>query len=146
MSIEEQVQRARDGNDLAVVCQVPSGWVVLANRQYLRGYCIHLPDPVVPSLNDLNSNQRRIYLADMAVVGDALLDVTGAIRINYAIMGNYDPALHAHIVPRYLSEPDEIRHNHPWLYDQEYMEGTKFDYSRDQGLIRQLAAAIQSRM
>ncbi len=77
--------------------------------QYLRGYCILLPDPVVPSLNDLMQPQRTTYLFDMALVGDALMDVTGAYRINYAILGNSDQVLHAHIVPRYLSEPDKFR-------------------------------------
>ena len=146
MLIEEQVQRAREGKEPAVVCRIPSGWVVLANRQFLRGYCIQLPDPVVPSLNVLSVQKRVTYLADMAVVGDALLDVTGAYRINYAIMGNSDPALHAHIVPRYLSEPDEIRTNLPWLYDHEFMEENRFDYIRDQDLIRRLASAIQKRI
>jgi len=146
MSIEQQVQLARQGKDPSVVCRIQSGWVVLANRQFLRGYCIHLPDPVVPSLNDLGAEARKVYLSDMALVGDALLDVTGAYRINYAIMGNSDPALHAHIVPRYLNEPDAIRQNLPWLYDQAFMEARIFDYSRDQELIQQLATAIQHRI
>ena len=51
----------------------------------------------------------------MALVGDALLEVTGAYRINYAILGNTDPALHAHIVPRFLTEPDEYRKGPPWI-------------------------------
>ena len=55
----------------------------------------------------------------MSTIGDALLEVTDAFRINYAIMGNSDPALHAHIVPRYMSEPEHIRKHLPWSYPQE---------------------------
>jgi diadenosine tetraphosphate (Ap4A) HIT family hydrolase len=96
-------------------------------------------------LNDLGVKMRSAYLTDMALVGDALLEVTNAVRINYGIMGNSDPALHAHIVPRYLTEPDEIRHNLPWLYDQAFMNANPFNYERDKELIDQLASAIRRR-
>ena len=145
MSVIEQVEAARAGLESALICQVPSGWVVLCRMQYLRGYCILLPDPVVPSLNDLTSEQRVRYLCDMSLVGDALMDVTGAFRINYAILGNSDRVLHAHIVPRYLSEPDEFRLNVPWSYPQERKDSMVFDCERDRDLIHQLREAIGKR-
>jgi len=146
MSLSKQVEAARAGIDPALICQVPSGWVTLCTMQYLRGYCILLPDPLVPSLNDLMQPARIGYLQDMAVVGDALLDVTGAHRINYAIMGNSDPVLHAHIVPRYLTEPEEFRRNTPWSYPQEIMDATSFDLNRDRDLILKLNHAIRKRL
>ena len=45
----------------------------------------------------------------IARVGDALLKVTGAYRINYETWGNLDPAHHTHIVPRFQSEPQNLR-------------------------------------
>jgi len=57
-------------------------------------------------------------------------------------MGNSDPYLHAHIVPRYTSEPEEYLHNHPWSYPKSVMDGTPFDYERDKELIKQLSLAI----
>jgi diadenosine tetraphosphate (Ap4A) HIT family hydrolase len=145
MSVSEQVEAARANHEPALICQVPSGWVVLCRMQYLRGYCILLPDPVVPSLNDLTHEQRSRYLGDMSLVGDALLEVTGACRINYAILGNSDPVLHAHIVPRYLSEPDEFRSNGPWSYPQEIIDSMLFDCKRDKDLINQIRDAIERR-
>jgi hypothetical protein len=47
-------------------------------------------------------------------VGDTLLASTAALRINYAMLGNLEPALHAHLVPRYASEPEATRTAHPW--------------------------------
>ena len=78
-----------------------------------------LPDPVVPSLNALGAQERTGFLLDMARLGDALLKVTGAIRINYAIYGNIEPALHAHVIPRYPDEADKLRVSQPWAYDWE---------------------------
>lgn len=130
----------------ALVCQVPSGWVVLCKMQYLRGYCILIPDPLVSSLNDLTDHQRAAYLCDMAAIGDALLEVTGAYRINYAIMGNSDTVLHAHIVPRYRTEPEQQLHNTPWSYPNETMESNLFDYARDKELISEIDIAIRKRL
>ena len=146
MSVSQQVEAARAGLEPALISQVPSGWVVLCTMQYLRGYCMLLPDPVVLSLNDLIPEQRASYLNDMSIVGDALLEVTGAQRINYAIMGNSDKVLHAHIVPRYLTEPDVFRLNTPWSYPQETMNATLFEPDRDSDLMMQLKAAIRKRL
>jgi diadenosine tetraphosphate (Ap4A) HIT family hydrolase len=145
-TIHQRVAAARAGTNPTVICRVPSGWVVLCDLQYLQGYAILLPDPVVESLNALNRAQRAEYLCDMALVGDALLEVTGAYRINYAIFGNTDPALHAHIVPRFMTEADEYRKGPPWSYPKEVVDARMFDYERDKELIQRLAVAIQKRL
>lgn len=144
--IHQRVAAARSGTNPTVICRVPSGWVVLCDMQHLQGYSILLPDPVVDSLNALTRAQRAEYLCDMTLVGDALLEVTGAYRINYAVLCNTDPALHAHIVPRFSTEADEYRKGPPWSYPKEVMNARMFDYERDKGLIQRLAAAIQKRL
>jgi diadenosine tetraphosphate (Ap4A) HIT family hydrolase len=146
MTIIERVEAAHAGINPTLICRVPSGWVVLCDMQFLRGYCILLADPVVPSLNDLSQIQRAEYLCNMALVGDALMEVTGAYRINYAIAGNTDPYLHAHIVPRYLTEPESMRKGLPWSYPKSMIDATKFDYERDHDLIHQLSQSIQKRL
>jgi diadenosine tetraphosphate (Ap4A) HIT family hydrolase len=145
-TVLEGVAAARAGTNPGLICQVPSGWVVLCDMQYLRGYTILLPDPVVESLNVLDRHERAGYLCDMALVGDALLDATGACRINYVIAGNSDPFLHAHIVPRYLDEPEQFKRNHPWSYPKETMDTVVFDERRDQELMHLIAAEIQKRL
>jgi diadenosine tetraphosphate (Ap4A) HIT family hydrolase len=144
--IHRRVAAARSGTNPTVICRVPSGWAVLCDQQFLRGYSLLLPDPVVESLNALSRAQRAEYLFDMTLIGDALLEVTGAFRINYAVLGNTDPALHAHIVPRYMTEPEQYRKGPPWSYPREVLDATPFDFERDKELAQQLAAAIQKRL
>jgi diadenosine tetraphosphate (Ap4A) HIT family hydrolase len=115
--IHRQVAAARAGREARVAARLYSGWVLLGERQFVRGYVLLLPDPVVSSLNALATQERAQFMNDMARLGDALLKVTGAARINYAILGNQEPALHAHVIPRYAEEPDELRVAHPWAYD-----------------------------
>jgi diadenosine tetraphosphate (Ap4A) HIT family hydrolase len=116
-AIHRQVAAARDGADVHVIARLFSGWAIFGERQFVRGYALLLPDPVVLSLNTLGAQERTQFLVDMTRIGDALIKVAGATRINYAIFGNQDPALHAHIVPRYMEEPEAMRTQHPWAYD-----------------------------
>ena len=116
-AIHHRVDACRTGRDPTVVTRLPSGWVVLGDPQVLSGYCLLLPDPVVSDLNAMPAAGQAAFLADMALVGQALLELTGATRINYAIFGNVEPALHAHVIPRYRSEPEAMQRQHPWAYD-----------------------------
>lgn len=116
-AIHHQVIAAREGREPRVVARLFSGWVIFGERQFVRGYVLLLPDPVVPALNALGAQERGQFLLDMARLGDALLKVTNALRINYAILGNLEPALHAHVMPRYAEEPEALRTAHPWAHD-----------------------------
>jgi diadenosine tetraphosphate (Ap4A) HIT family hydrolase len=116
-AIHNQVVAAREGKEPRIVARLFSGWVIFGERQFVRGYVLLLPDPVVPTLNALGAQERGQFLLDMARLGDALLKVTNAMRINYAILGNVEPALHAHVIPRYAQEPEALRTSHPWAHD-----------------------------
>jgi len=116
------------------VAKLRSGWVVMSERQVFTGYCLLLPDPVVDQLNALQADARAQFLSDMALTGDALIASTGATRINYAIFGNVDPALHAHVFPRHASEPAATRTAQPWALDwnlaQAYSEAAHGELKR----------------
>jgi len=111
--IADRVSLARSGDNPHVIARLPSGWAVLGETQPLPGYCLLLADPVVPHLNVLASVPRRAFLEDMARLGDAVLAATGAARINYEILGNLVPELHAHVIPRYADEPEALRTKPP---------------------------------
>jgi diadenosine tetraphosphate (Ap4A) HIT family hydrolase len=142
--IHQRVEMARDGRNPAVICRMPSGWAVLGDTQVTPGYAILLSDPVMPDLNALSLVDRVVYLRDMSIIGDALLEVTGAALINYEILGNTDRALHAHLVPRYADEPDEQRRKPIWFID--LAKAPKFDPERDRALMEKIAQAIQKRL
>ena len=118
----------------------------MCDVQIMRGYTILLADPVVASINDLDRQQRAAYLRDMTVIGDALLEVTAAQRINYGILGNSDPYLHAHIIPRYQTEPEKFLKGLPWSYSKQLVGAVPFDYERDKELMQQIAVAIQKHL
>jgi diadenosine tetraphosphate (Ap4A) HIT family hydrolase len=111
------VERCRAGSYPALIARLPSGWVVMGERQMFAGYCLLLPDPVVDHLNALRSDRLAQFLGDMARVGEAVIASTDALRVNYAIFGNLEPALHAHVFPRRADEPAATRTAHPFALD-----------------------------
>ena len=76
-------------------------------------------------------------------MGDALLHVTDAYRINYSILGNLDPALHAHVHPRYKSEQEEMRKGPIWRYGRDFERTNPFDETRDRPLMDAIKAYLE---
>jgi diadenosine tetraphosphate (Ap4A) HIT family hydrolase len=116
-AIHRDVEALREGREPRLVARMASGWAVMGREQLLVGYCLLLPDPVVAHLNDFGGERRDQFLRDMALLGDAVQLVTGCVRVNYAIFGNLEPALHAHVIPRFSSEPEEYRTRPYFSYD-----------------------------
>lgn len=136
---------ARNGQNPFVICKMKSGWLVIGDVQPLPGYCVLLADPLVESINALDEGQRIQYSLDVVRAGDAVLAVTDSYRINYETLGNAEPALHTHIIPRYRSEPDDKRRRPAWVgYD--WPTSRKFDPVQDGRFVermrRQLNGAL----
>jgi diadenosine tetraphosphate (Ap4A) HIT family hydrolase len=142
--IHERVALAREGRNPTVIGRMRSGWAVLGDVQLPPGYCLLLPDPVVGSINDLPAAARALFLTEMVLVGDALLALTGAYRINYELQGNTDQALHAHIFARYADEAPERRRGPVWLYGSE-RSTSPFDASKHAELQQSLARWLAER-
>ena len=141
--IEERVAAARRGENPYLIRKMPSGWLVIGDVQPLDGYCVLLADPVVESLNALDAAARTRYTADMIRIGDALLAVTGAYRINYETLCNFEPSLHTHIIPRYASEPDKKRRGAPFM-EYDWPTARKFDPAIDRPFIEAMRRWLDS--
>ena len=139
-AIHRRVEACRAGTDPTLIARLASGWAVMGDPQVLRGYCLLLPDPVVPQLNAMTEVAQAQFLSDMARLGQAVLVVTGALRINYAIFGNLEPALHAHVFPRFHSEPGKFSTMHPWAYD--WSQARPFDAAIDGDILTALRAVV----
>jgi len=138
--IHRGVAAARAGTNPTVIARLRSGWAVAGLTQVIDGYCLLLPDPVVPDLNALSGEARTRFLLDMVGLGDVLLELTGALRINYEILGNLEPALHAHLFPRYASEPEALRTGPIWHYD--WKSAPPFDATREAPFMAKVSAAL----
>lgn len=119
-AIADRLARIQAGDDPQVLARMPSGYAILGKYQPdpVRGACMLLPDPVVPSPNDLIPPDRAQFFADLVLLGDAILEVTDAERINYLVLCNQVPELHGHCIPRFASEDPTLRLQGPFeAYD-----------------------------
>lgn len=147
--ISHRVERARRGEDPQLIARMSSGWAILGNQQPegIVGCCMLLPDPVVSSVNDLDGPARARFMSDFVLLGDAVLDATGAERINYLILCNQVPELHGHVVPRFASEDPDRRRLGPFeAYDFPNARRAAITEDADGPLLVRLKMALARRI
>jgi diadenosine tetraphosphate (Ap4A) HIT family hydrolase len=134
---QDRIRAAERGENPMTLTRMRSGFAVIGDDQFLPGYCLLLSSPRVDHLTDLPFAQRSVYLQDMGLIGEAIVQVCAPLRMNYEILGNYDHYLHAHIFPRYAWESDERREHPIWLYPKPAGGGPRSPYSEEtQGTLR----------
>ena len=145
---QDRIRSAERGENPMTLTRMRSGFAVIGDDQFLPGYCLLLASPRVDHLTDLPLTQRSVYLQDMSLIGEAIMQVCAPLRMNYEILGNFDHYLHAHVFPRYAWEPDERREHPVWLYSKPAEGGPRSPYSEETHgtLRRQLTDALLTLM
>ncbi|EHO50043.1 HIT family protein [Lentilactobacillus kisonensis] len=126
---DNRIKSAINGTNPMVMAELLGGFAVFGDTQFLPGYSVLLPKRQVSSLNDLSISERKAFLLDMSILGDAVLDATRALRINYDILGNTDNFLHAHVFPRYQTEPAKRLKKPVWLYSPDHWVNERYAYN-----------------
>src|SRR6516162_1301938 len=88
-AIHAQVVAAREGRDPRVIARLFSGWAVFGEQQFVRGYTLLLPDPVVPNLNALGARERSAF---QELASNLLRELT---RLGVTKPMRYDPGVNA---------------------------------------------------
>lgn len=95
----------KKGENKYFVKEFASGYVVLADHQFYKGYTIFLSKTHTNELHKLRAGERMQFLKDMSIVAEAVFKAFKPRKLNYELLGNTDSHLHWHIVPRYKSDP-----------------------------------------
>jgi len=106
----------------------------LARNQYVKGYCVLICHKHVREPYELTANERTTFFEDMCRVGVALECAFGADKMNFEILGNAVPHLHAHIKPRYYGDSAPSR---PIWVDAQTVTLTADEYAARIALIKQ---------
>lgn len=77
----------------------------LIRNQYVRGYCVLISHKHVSEPFELNRDEQHLFFDDMMRAGRALTRVYQPLKMNFELLGNVIPHLHAHLVPRYYGDP-----------------------------------------
>ena len=140
--IHRQVEACKKGDFERLIGRARSGFIIMGASQVLRGYCLLLPHDVPAHLNALALNDRILFLQEMSQVGESIMKVVGAVRMNYEMLGNLEPALHAHIIPRFHDEPSELKTLPYWKYPDKLIQDFQFSIEKDSELMNQIRAQL----
>ncbi len=117
----DRLAAADRGDNPTVLRRLDTGWAVIGDVQHLPGYCLLLYAGTANHLTDLPHEERTRFLLDVSILGEAVKTACTALdpqfrRVNYEILGNTWPHLHAHLHARYAWEPDQYRGGPVWRY------------------------------
>ncbi len=73
--------------------------------QFFLGYTFVILKHHEEELYNLKDEERRRFLEDMSIVSKALALTFKPDKMNYELLGNGQPHMHWHLVPRYKSDP-----------------------------------------
>ena len=87
----------------------------LVRNQFVPGYCVLICARHVIEPYHLEPEERTLFVDDLMRAAQALDRVFTPIKMNYQVLGNAVPHLHAHLIPRYYGDPAPSRPLDPGL-------------------------------
>jgi diadenosine tetraphosphate (Ap4A) HIT family hydrolase len=97
----------RAGRPNGIVAELSAAFLTAEETAPMRGYCCLVLKRHAVELSDLSSGEAAALMHDARRVARLVLQLTGAVKLNYEIHGNTIPHLHWHIYPRYRGDPFE---------------------------------------
>ena len=123
------------------VRELRTGYVVLGDHQHFRGYTLFLGKNHITELDQLDREERNLFLSEMADVAEAVKVAFGADKMNCELLGNGDAHVHWHLFPRRSGDLGEYGHEGKgpvWWYPMELMyDEDKKPTANDLALMKQ---------
>lgn len=95
----------RAGISAYIVAESDTGYAVIGDHQFYRGYTLFLSKTHASELHELEPAVRRQFLEDMSDVAAAVFRAFRPRKLNYELLGNKDIHLHWHLFPRHADDP-----------------------------------------
>ena len=117
----QRIEMIKRGENPYFVTELETGYAVIGDHQYFKGYCLFLCKVHEVDLHRLPIAFRTRFLEEMAIVGEAAYRAFDAEKINYELLGNglNSQHLHWHMFPRRkgdLNKPGPV-----WVLPMEEM-------------------------
>ncbi len=107
------IDRIKAGGLRDFIAELNGCYVILGDQQFYRGYCVLLAKVHATELYLMPADAARILFDEMRLVADAIAAVVKPWKMNYECLGNSEPHVHWHLLPRY--ETDAMRGGPVWI-------------------------------
>jgi diadenosine tetraphosphate (Ap4A) HIT family hydrolase len=114
----------KEGTNKYFVKELETGYVVVGDNQFFKGYTLFLCKVHKTELSMLNNEFKLKFLEEMSIVAEAVEKATGCEKMNYEMLGNGDSHMHWHLFPRRQNDLGQYGINGKgpvWWYPQEKM-------------------------
>lgn len=113
----ERIKLIRQSKNPYFIKEFETGFAVLGDHQYFKGYCLLLCKQHKKELHELDEQFKLKFLEEMSVLSKAIYTTFKPDKLNYELLGNTDQHMHWHIFPRYK---DDLKPNQTiWAIDKE---------------------------
>ena len=96
----DRIEMIKEGTNPYFVKELETGYVVLGDHQYFKGYTLFLCKVHETELYNLDDAFKMKYLEEMSLVAKAVAKAFDAEKMNYELLGNGETHLHWHLFPR----------------------------------------------
>lgn len=100
----KRIEDIKENKNKFFVKELKTGYVVLGDNQFHKGYTLFLFKNHVKELHELNPKTKMLFLKEMSDVAKAIYKSFSPTKLNYELLGNSYPHMHWHIFPRYKNE------------------------------------------
>lgn len=101
----ERIAAIQAGTNPHLVAELDTGYVVLGDFQFFRGYTLFLGKRHVSELHELPLQEKERFLIEMSLVAESVYRCFRPRKLNYECLGNAEPHLHWHLFPRHEDDP-----------------------------------------
>ncbi len=126
----ERIEMINNRTNPYFVAELETGFVVIGDHQYFKGYTLFLSKQHMTELHFLESDMKKTFLNEMSLVAEAVYNAFNAEKLNYELLGNGDSHLHWHLFPR--RENDSPVKGPVWWVDREEMFADEIRPSQDE--------------
>ena len=107
----ERIELIKQGKNPHFVKELETGYVVIGNGQYFKGYTLFLAKEHVTELHQMEYETKIKFLEEMSIVQEAVAKAFQADKMNIELLGNGDAHVHWHLFPRKAGDMKGYGHN-----------------------------------
>ena len=107
----ERIELIKQGKNPHFVKELETGYVVIGDGQYFKGYTLFLAKEHVTELHQMEYETKIKFLEEMSIVQEAVAKAFQAEKMNIELLGNGDAHVHWHLFPRKTGDMQGYGHN-----------------------------------
>ena len=107
----ERIELIKQGRNPHFVKELETGYVVIGDGQYFKGYTLFLAKEHVTELHQMEYETKIKFLEEMSIVQEAVAKAFQAEKMNIELLGNSDAHVHWHLFPRKAGDMKGYGHN-----------------------------------